>query len=78
MSSKYLEDAASNKWNTVQLDPVLGATLVTANMAPKSGLALILKVELYSVCKMWQNFVKKKFSVNFYLLLHLHLEFDQV
>ena len=37
----------------IQLDPVLGATLVTGNMAPKSGLAAILKVEIFSVLKMW-------------------------
>ena len=33
--------------NSMQLDPVLGATLVTGNMAPKSGLAPILKVEIF-------------------------------
>ena len=45
----------------IQLDPVLGATLVTGNMAPKSGLAPILKVDIFSVLKMWKFLCKKSF-----------------
>ena len=43
----------------VQLDPVLGATLVTENIAPKSGLAPILNVEFFS-CEQCDEFLVKK------------------
>ena len=39
---------------TVQLNPDIGAELVTGNMAPKCGLAPTLKVETFEFCQDFQ------------------------